>query len=274
MESPKGNVAHVDVFDIKFVIDCGTIHLKTTSSYKFDPIFEDLRKYTDNFPHTKVSPIDQFKNAIETNCFLHLYDRQVVLIIPIFVTAIKLQSISQYLFDQHNVRSILPLYDCLAALFPLGVSTGLVIDFGYGFTHVSPVNFYVPILKAAKVTSTATKTLFKSISAYFREMLNKLVEKGLNMPKFTSSDEIILNNMLYFNDAQMAEYLPTLGLENGLDFPSILKEFLFYNSDIDYSVTETILESLLDCPIDSRKLLASNLVVTGGIASIPYLRYL
>ncbi|KAF0990685.1 hypothetical protein HZS_7303 [Henneguya salminicola] len=176
---------NLDYFDIKYVIDPGMAYIKICSSLKFDPIITDLKKYRNFVGEKEESLINNLKNLFETNCLIQLFNRKIVLIIPLMRHEIKYNQIFEYLFDQHKVSGIYPLFDCIAALLPLGINSGLVVDFGNEYTRISPVYNYYPIRNAVKITKTSTQTLFQTLVDSVSEINPELKFKS-NTPSTVS----------------------------------------------------------------------------------------
>lgn len=77
---------------------------------------------------------------------------------------------------------------------------------------------------------------------------------------------------LFYSDLsleQLMDYFSTIGLQSGFDFQIFAKEFLFFQDNDDFSISHAILRCLLNCPIDTRETLASNIVLIGGMAAAP-----
>ncbi|KAF1742348.1 hypothetical protein MXB_2059 [Myxobolus squamalis] len=100
---------------------------------------------------------------METNSIIQLFDRKIIFILPLLYHQRHMKELSDCLFNQYKVRAIFPLYDCVASILPLGISSALVVDFGYEYTRISPVYQYYPIKNSFAMSATSTKALLLEI---------------------------------------------------------------------------------------------------------------
>lgn len=192
------------------------------------------------------------------------------------------------------------------ALMTLMISTGLVIDIGYQETICIPVVNGVTLISSSKFTNLASKQLHKRIK-------DQLIQYGseINMINGTRCVEdedlneqliediklktcfvcpfkrsLILKDSLRPIDNIM-KYTVTNGCPKDVKYPiygdrlltipglirEIACEMFFEEAGVELNLVKLILDTILDCPTDSRKALISNLVLIGGTSMLPGLKH-
>nr|XP_020141707.1 actin-related protein 10 [Microcebus murinus] len=188
------------------------------------------------------------KEFIHILYFRHLLvnprDRRVVVIESVLCPSHFRETLTRVLFKYFEVPSVLLAPSHLMALLTLGINSAMVLDCGYRESLVLPVSFL-------------------SFSQFC---------------SFYSTLNIIIR--LITNDFYCIELRPsTPNVDYPLDGEKILHvlgsirdsvvEILFEQDNEEKSVATLILDSLMQCPIDTRKQLAENLVVIGGTSMLP-----
>ncbi|XP_065672960.1 actin-related protein 10 isoform X2 [Hydra vulgaris] len=205
-------------------------------------------------------------------------ERRVVICDSILKSINVRNLIAQVLFKDFEIISLCFISSHLLAVFSLGLKTGLVIDCGYTETTVVPIFEELPILSAMEYINLAGKTVHQHINDQI--LKNGIVESNgtekLANSVITSIDEVVLEDIKTqccfvgrFSSNLIA--VPVKYYINGglvLNVSGKLRacslDILFQGNDDDQSITTTILDAILKCPIDCRKLLAENIVVVGG----------
>uniref|UniRef100_A0A3P8RCJ6 Actin related protein 10 n=1 Tax=Astatotilapia calliptera TaxID=8154 RepID=A0A3P8RCJ6_ASTCA len=213
------------------------------------------------------------KEFIHILYFRHLLvnprDRRVVIIESILCPSHFRETLTKVFFKQFEVPSVLFAPSHLMAIMTLGINSALVMDCGYTETLVLPVCECTPILPAWEALPLGGKAsvyavLFPAVRTCFVSDL----QRGLKIQEAK------------FNlDGTAERPAPPPDVDYPLDGEKILHikgsvrdsvmEILFEQDNEEKSVATLILDTLVKCPIDTRKVLSENLVVIGGTAMLP-----
>uniref|UniRef100_A0A4W6DP28 Actin related protein 10 n=1 Tax=Lates calcarifer TaxID=8187 RepID=A0A4W6DP28_LATCA len=216
------------------------------------------------------------KEFIHILYFRHLLvnprDRRVVIIESILCPSHFRETLTKVFFMQFEVPSVLFAPSHLMAIMTLGINSALVMDCGHTETLVLPVYECTPILPAWEALPLGGKighiivdfVLFPSVRTCFVSDL----QRGLKIQEAK------------FNlDGTAERPAPPPDVDYPLDGEKILHvkgsirdsvmEILFEQDNEEKSVASLILDALVKCPIDTRKVLSENLVVIGGTAMLP-----
>uniref|UniRef100_A0A7N5ZVV8 Actin related protein 10 n=1 Tax=Anabas testudineus TaxID=64144 RepID=A0A7N5ZVV8_ANATE len=206
------------------------------------------------------------KEFIHILYFRHLLvnprDRRVVIIESILCPSHFRETLTKVFFKQFEVPSVLFAPSHLMAIMTLGINSALVMDCGYTETLVLPVYECTPILPAWEALPLGGKV------SYFLTCFVSDLQRGLKIQESK------------FNLGGTAERpAPPPDVDYPLDGEKILHvkgsirdsvmEILFEQDNEEKSVASLILDCLVKCPIDTRKVLSENLVVIGGTAMLP-----
>uniref|UniRef100_W5MZ30 Actin-related protein 10 n=2 Tax=Lepisosteus oculatus TaxID=7918 RepID=W5MZ30_LEPOC len=245
------------------------------------------------------------KEFIHMLYFRHLLvnprDRRVVVIESILCPSHFRETLSRVFFKHFEVPSVLFAPSHLMSILTLGINSALVMDCGYTETLVLPVYEGIPILSAWEALPLGGK-------AIHRELENMLVEhctvdtdssKGRSLPTVMGSipEEIVEDikvRTCFVSDLQRGLKIqdtrfnlegtaerpsPPPDVDYPLDGEKILHikgsirdaviETMFEQDNEEKSVATLVLDSLIKCPIDTRKVLSENLVIIGGTAMLP-----
>uniref|UniRef100_A0A8C8HJX2 Actin related protein 10 n=1 Tax=Oncorhynchus tshawytscha TaxID=74940 RepID=A0A8C8HJX2_ONCTS len=221
------------------------------------------------------------KEFIHTLYFRHLLvnprDRRVLIIESILCPSHFRETLTKVFFKQFEVPSVLFAPSHLMSIMSLGINSGLVMDCGYTETLVLPVYECIPILSAWEalwcnyvkmLPCVLLYPLVCVVSCPVRTCFVSDLKRGLKIQEAK------------FNLEGTAERpTPPPDVDYPLDGEKILHikgtirdsvmEMLFEQDNEEKSVATLVLDTLVKCPIDTRKALSENLVIIGGTAMLP-----
>uniref|UniRef100_A0A8C7N0C1 Actin related protein 10 n=1 Tax=Oncorhynchus kisutch TaxID=8019 RepID=A0A8C7N0C1_ONCKI len=228
------------------------------------------------------------KEFIHTLYFRHLLvnprDRRVLIIESILCPSHFRETLTKVFFKQFEVPSVLFAPSHLMSIMSLGINSGLVMDCGYTETLVLPVYECIPILSAWEALwCNYVKMLshFSSCILFPGSIPEEVVEDIKVRTCFVSDLKRGLKiQEAKFNLEGTAERpTPPPDVDYPLDGEKILHikgtirdsvmEMLFEQDNEEKSVATLVLDTLVKCPIDTRKALSENLVIIGGTAMLP-----
>nr|XP_026693093.1 actin-related protein 10 [Ciona intestinalis]XP_026693094.1 actin-related protein 10 [Ciona intestinalis] len=211
------------------------------------------------------------------------------------------EAVATVLFQHFEVPSIFFAPHHLLACFTIAVNTALVLDCSYRETLVIPVIENTPVLWGWQAAPLGAASIHHSImdeildkgkiqlehnpaTPVTQRLSDKVLEdikvkacfvseyeraKKIQSAKWSKEpiEEILQQKeMVYPLDGVTRLIIPSSIRENAA-------EVLFEQDNDQVSVATLVLDSLLNCPIDSRKELARNLLVTGGTSMLPGFRH-
>uniref|UniRef100_A0A8C4DAP5 Actin related protein 10 n=1 Tax=Dicentrarchus labrax TaxID=13489 RepID=A0A8C4DAP5_DICLA len=223
------------------------------------------------------------KEFIHILYFRHLLvnprDRRVVIIESILCPSHFRETLTKVFFKQFEVPSVLFAPSHLMAIMTLGINSALVMDCGYTETLVLPVYECTPILPAWEALPLGGKEYVTCM------LLGCMLIGYVLLPAVRTCFVSDLQRGLKIQEAKFnldgtAERpAPPPDVDYPLDGEKILHvkgsirdsvmEILFEQDNEEKSVASLILDALVKCPIDARKVLSENLVVIGGTAMLP-----
>ncbi|KAK1160658.1 hypothetical protein AOXY_G20939 [Acipenser oxyrinchus oxyrinchus] len=245
------------------------------------------------------------KEFIHMLYFRHLLvnprDRRVVIIESVLCPSHFRDTLTRVLFKHFEVPSVLFAPSHLMALLTLGIDSALVLDCGYTETLALPVYEGIPVLSAWEALPLGGKVIHKELESLLIEQCTVDTDSstGQSLPSVMGSiPEEILEDIkvrtCFVSDLQRGLQIqqakfnlegtaqrpaPPPDVDYPLDGEKILHikgalrdsviEMLFEQDNEEKSVATLILDSLVKCPIDTRKALSENLVVIGGTAMLP-----
>uniref|UniRef100_A0AAY4BWQ2 Actin-related protein 10 n=1 Tax=Denticeps clupeoides TaxID=299321 RepID=A0AAY4BWQ2_9TELE len=245
------------------------------------------------------------KEFIHNLYFRHLLvnprDRRVVIIESILCPSHFRETLTKVFFKQFEVPSILFAPSHLLSVMTLGVNSALVMDCGYTETLVLPVYENIPVLSAWEALPLGGKAIHRELESLLVEQctIDTDAGTGQSLPSVlgTVPEEVVEDIKVRtcfvcdlqrglkiqeakFNLAGTAERpAPPPDVDYPLDGEKILHvngsirdsviEMLFEQDNEEKSVATLILDALVKCPIDTRKVLSENLVIIGGTAMLP-----
>lgn len=218
-------------------------------------------------------------------------DRRVVVCESVLCSTLWRNAIAKVLFKHFEVPSVLFAPHHLLALFTLGVPSGLIMDCGYTETVVLPVYEGNAILKAVETIPFGSKAIHKHLEEQLMERSLVQIETGIKplssvMSSLASDtlEDITVRTCFVApkfsgpeGEPRPASSVPKV--DYPLDGGRILRiegqireqtfDILFDGDDEEKSIATCLLDSLLKCPIDTRKPLAENIVLIGGTVMTP-----
>uniref|UniRef100_A0AAQ5ZRA9 Actin related protein 10 n=1 Tax=Amphiprion ocellaris TaxID=80972 RepID=A0AAQ5ZRA9_AMPOC len=232
------------------------------------------------------------KEFIHILYFRHLLvnprDRRVVIIESILCPSHFRETLTKVFFKQFEVPSVLFAPSHLMAIMTLGINSALVMDCGHTETLVLPVYECTPILPAWEALPLGGKPekCFNNVSSdlpVFRLYIRVLFVVWFPAVRtcFVSDLQrgLKIQEAKFNLDGTAERPAPPPDVDYPLDGEKILHvkgsirdsvmEILFEQDNEEKSVASLILDALVKCPIDTRKVLSENLVVIGGTAMLP-----
>ncbi|NXW07282.1 ARP10 protein, partial [Fregetta grallaria] len=229
-------------------------------------------------------------------------DRRVVIIESVLCPSHFRDTLSRVLFKHFEVPSVLFAPSHLMSLLTLGINSAMVLDCGYAESLVLPIYEGIPILSCWGSLPLGGKAIHKELEYQLLEQctVDTGLAKGQSLPSVMGKS--LFCPFLFFYEVrtcfvsdlqrglkiQAAKFnidgsaerpSPPPDVDYPLDGEKILHvvgpirdsvvEILFEQDNEETSVATLILDSLIQCPIDTRKQLAENLVVIGGTAMLP-----
>ncbi|KAG8561079.1 hypothetical protein GDO81_015237 [Engystomops pustulosus] len=228
-------------------------------------------------------------------------DRRVVLIESVLSPSHFRETLTRVLFKYFEVPSVLFAPGHLMSLMTLGLNSAIVLDCGYRETLVLPIYEGIPILSCWGALPLGGKAIHKELEAQLLEQCtaDTGTAKEQSLPSVMSSvpEEVVEDikvRVCFVSDLQRGLKIqaarfnidgsserpePPPDVDYPLDGQKILHvkgairdsvvELLFEQDNEEKSVATLILDSLVQCPIDTRKQLSENIVVIGGTAMLP-----
>ncbi|RMX35520.1 hypothetical protein pdam_00003835 [Pocillopora damicornis] len=212
-------------------------------------------------------------------------DRRVVICESVLCSTLWRNTIAKVLFKHFEVPSVLFAPHHLLALFTLGIPSGLVLDCGFTETIVLPISFSVNV--SLHMGLTVNPLYPKHLEEQLMERSLVQIETGIKplssvmskletlqfvrtcfvAPKFSGPE----------GEPRPASQVPKV--DYPLDGGRIIRiegqireqtfDILFDGDEEGKSIATCLLDSILKCPIDTRKQLAENIVLVGGTVMTP-----
>ncbi|XP_016781633.1 actin-related protein 10 isoform X2 [Pan troglodytes] len=193
------------------------------------------------------------KEFIHILYFRHLLvnprDRRVVIIESVLCPSHFRETLTRVLFKYFEVPSVLLAPSHLMALLTLGINSAMVLDCGYRESLVLPICEGIPVLNCWGALPLGGKALHKELETQLLEQctVDTSVAKEESLPSVMGSvPEGVLEDI-------KARTCFVSDLKRGLKIQAAK-----FNIDGNN-----------ECPIDTRKQLAENLVVIGGTSMLP-----
>uniref|UniRef100_A0A8C3A4E0 Actin-related protein 10 n=1 Tax=Cyclopterus lumpus TaxID=8103 RepID=A0A8C3A4E0_CYCLU len=227
------------------------------------------------------------KEFIHLLYFRHLLvnprDRRVVIIESILSPSHFRETLTKVFFKQFEVPSVLFAPSHLMAVMTLGINSALVMDCGHTETLVLPKIDIRELdgLLVEQCTVDTDTTTGQSVPAAIGTIPEDTVEDIKVRTCFVSDLQrgLKIQEAKFNLDGTAERPAPPPDVDYPLDGEKILHvkgsirdslmEILFEQDNEEKSVATLILDALVKCPIDTRKVLSENLVVIGGTAMLP-----
>ncbi|KAL0123243.1 hypothetical protein PUN28_007682 [Cardiocondyla obscurior] len=190
---------------------------------------------------------------------------------PLAVTSFR-DTLAKVMFRHFEIGSILFLPSHLATISTLGVDTALVLDVGYQEATLIPIFEGIPILKAWQALPLGGQIIHENLGKYFQSMAN-----SLDLPEMTLEDIKVRTCFVTTLDRSAK-----LGTEDApapppdITYPGVKKiiipgeirekafEILWERDNDNLSLPTMILDAIVKCPLDTRHMLAQNIILIGG----------
>ncbi|XP_011630225.1 actin-related protein 10 [Pogonomyrmex barbatus] len=238
------------------------------------PESKKIRKIID---HKDVEDLYQF--LVE---FLHLLffkyvvvspkdARILVLESPLAITSFR-DTLAKVMFRHFEIGSILFLPSHLATISTLSIDTALVLDVGYQEATLIPIFEGIPILKAWQALPLAGQIIHENLRKYFQDTAD-----NLDLPEKTLEDIKVRTCFV-----TTLERSTKLGMEDApipppdVTYPGVRRilipgeirekafEILWERDNDNLSLPTMILDAIIKCPLDTRRVLAENIILIGG----------
>ncbi|KPM06908.1 actin-related protein 10-like protein [Sarcoptes scabiei] len=235
-------------------------------------------------------------------------DRRVVVVESVFAEKSFREKLANILFKSLDVPSVIMVPSHVVSMATLGIRTALVVDIGYQEAISIPVFEGVTLLDAVQFAPLGGKSLHRRImdeliqrKAFYKEnetvkilkeeILNESILEDIKFKTcFVTTRErgsLLAQQKLDKSSVQTEEIACKItdpprsikypfGGSQILHIPGSLREsvceLLFEMYGEEHTLPTLILDSILKCPLDCRKVLASNVVLIGGTSMIPGLK--
>ncbi|XP_042611828.1 actin-related protein 10 isoform X1 [Cyprinus carpio] len=245
------------------------------------------------------------KEFVHLLYFRHLLvnprDRRVVIVESILCPSHFRETLSRVFFKHFEVPSVLFAPSHLMSVMTLGIQSALVMDCGYTETLVLPIYEGVPILSAWEALPMGGKAIHRELHSLLSEQCTLDTDSGTGLSLRTVINSIpedvvedIKVRTCFVSDLQRGMKIqearfnldgsaerpaPPPDVEYPLDGQKILHvkgairdsvaEMLFEQDNEEKSIATLLLDTLVKCPIDTRKVLSENLVIIGGTSMLP-----
>ncbi|XP_020614461.1 actin-related protein 10-like [Orbicella faveolata] len=218
-------------------------------------------------------------------------DRRVVICESVLCSTLWRNTIAKVLFKHFEVPSLLFAPHHLLALFTLGVPSGLVLDCSLTETVVLPIYEGTAILKAVETIPLGSQAIHKYLEKQLMDRSLVQIETGIkplssvmNAVETETLEDIKVRTCFVApkfsgpeGEPRPASQVPKV--DYPLDGGRILRiegqireqtfDILFDGDEEEKSIATCVLDSILKCPIDTRKTLAENIVLIGGTVMTP-----
>lgn len=181
-------------------------------------------------------------------------------------------TLAKVLFRHFEVGSLLLLPSHLATISTLGTDTVLVLDVGYREATLIPIYEGVIILKAWQALPLGSQIVHQNIKTYLKEVLpdNDLTEDVIEEIKVRTCFVTTLERSVKLN-TQDAPIPPPTVKYPGVKSITISGEIrekayepLWERDNDNLNIPTMILDAIIKCPIDTRRILAENILLIGG----------
>lgn len=252
------------------------------------------------------------RDFVESIYFTHLAvspkDRKVVIVESVFNQSFFRNTLTNVFFDLFDVPSLLYVPDHLMALASIGSSTGLILDLGSREAVSIAVVEGVTLLDTAQFASLGAEALdnviLKHLEAHnsndidftssvvenirVRTCFVAPYERGQAIALIKAKRDAQDTENLKINpidrhllvdrdDSCPKDLIYPIGDQKLVNVPGTLREgvceLLFEIYGHEHSIATLIIETILASPIDCRKALSENILIVGGLASIPGLKH-
>uniref|UniRef100_A0AC34FGS9 Actin-related protein n=1 Tax=Panagrolaimus sp. ES5 TaxID=591445 RepID=A0AC34FGS9_9BILA len=281
---------------------------KIVSSFIKNPTSGKIVHVLDHsLPHEELYKVLNvfFKKIIVKDLLNPAQERRVVFVENLFTPSKIRRLIAEVLFEEHTYKipSLIYVPAPLMNLFPFGTKSSLVIDIGYHSTTVFPVYEFVVIFNAYEENGAGGGTMTARISEYLLTK-GKIRDHDGSLRDFNEEEKQEFGrrkvaediNSRFFMVTRMErakiiheiedktepetplQFAPDIEIPFGtrkIVIPGYLREAAaecFFEKEETHGsapIQDLVMRSLLKAPIDSRRLLLNNILVTGSAAGLP-----
>ncbi|XP_034175360.2 actin-related protein 10 [Osmia lignaria lignaria] len=195
----------------------------------------------------------------------------VILESPLSPTRFR-DTLAKVLFRHFEIGSLMLLPIHLATISTLGINTALVLDVGYKEATLIPIFVGVPVLKAWQALPLGSQIIHEYLIKSLKDtspnvdVSEKLVEDIKVRTCFVTT----LERSRKLGTAEAPNPPPAVkypGLKT-INIPGEVREkafeILWERDNDNLSIPTMILDALIQCPIDTRRILAENILLIGG----------
>ncbi|KAG7207174.1 hypothetical protein KM043_008863 [Ampulex compressa] len=208
------------------------------------------------FRHVVISPKDA---------------RIVLLESPLAPTQFR-DTLAKVMFRHFEIGSLLLLPSHLATISTLGTDTALVLDVGYQEATLIPIFGGIPILKVWQALPLAGQAVHErlksSLKAFYPDV--DIPEKTIEDIKVRTCFATTLERSSKLETENPPTSPPAVtyyGIKN-IVIPGEVREkvyeVLWERDNDNLSIPTMILDAIVRCPLDTRKVLAENILLVGG----------
>ncbi|XP_076756917.1 actin-related protein 10 [Xylocopa sonorina] len=182
------------------------------------------------------------------------------------------ETLAKVLFRHFEIGSLLLLPTHLATISTLGVNSALVLDVGYKEATLIPIFEGEPILKAWQALPLGGQVVHQYLMKSLKEIYPNvdITEKLVEDIKVRTCFVTTLDRSAKLETAEAPDPPPSVrypGVKT-INIPGEMREKAFeslWERDNDnLSIPTMILDAIMQCPIDTRRVLAENIILIGG----------
>ncbi|KYN35225.1 Actin-related protein 10 [Trachymyrmex septentrionalis] len=189
---------------------------------------------------------------------------------PLAVTSFR-DTLAKVMFRHFEIGSVLFLPSHLATISTLGIDTALVLDVGYQEATLIPIFEGIPILKAWQALPLGGQIVHENLKKYFRDTSDLELSENIV--------EDIKVRTCFVTTLERSAKLETesaLTPPPDVTYPGIKRivipgeirekafEVLWERDNDNLSLSTMILDAIVKCPLDTRRILAENIILVGG----------
>lgn len=190
---------------------------------------------------------------------------------PLAVASFR-DTLAKVMFRHFEVGSVLFLPSHLATISTLGIDTALVLDVGYREATLIPIFEGIPVLKAWQALPLGGQIVHENLRKYFRDTAS-------NLDLSERMVEDIKVRMCFVTTLERSAKLGTKDAPPpppDVTYPGVRRilipgeirekafEMLWERDNDNLSLPTMILDAIVKCPLDMRRVLAENIILVGG----------
>jgi len=203
-------------------------------------------------------------------------ERRAVVCEGIAVPTVYRSLVAEILYRYFMFQSVMFAPNAVLSTLPLWTDSALVVDCGHSestavavFDGVAAISTFVAVSAGASEIHTQIRAALKDANADHADAIDALNERVLEDIKIRAC---IAGKLPEGSELPSLKYPlrggPTLTLNGALRATALDPIFEGVGADAS-SIPSAILDALLECPLDSRKMLAKRILLTGGGSMLP-----